>query len=231
MIVSATPRIARVGSRLRAIALVLAALFAAHDAIYLARYGPGTGYAVAMSASGHDGYWLPASLLIVAAAAVAFLSALLVLDRLERVVHSAPPVRARTGPSYGGELVNLWPRLLVAVAVLFAIQENLEGLAAGGRLVGLDPLFGPDAWLVPPVLAITTLVLAAVGAVLRWRVRVLRARVEAARRAQVFGRLHASTPSRRWLTTPAGVSRGLAASRPDAGRAPPPTSAQVVAAA
>ncbi|HEY6570768.1 MAG TPA: hypothetical protein VIZ22_10775 [Candidatus Limnocylindrales bacterium] len=223
MILSTSPRAASIASWMRGLVLVFAALFASHDAVYLVRFGPGAGYANAMSAGGHDGYWLPASLGLVIGASIAFLSVVHVIIRLRRDIGAPPHAAAVTpgGPSYGAELARLWLRLLVAVGLLFAVQENIEGLLANGGIAGLDPLFGHDAWLVPPILAATTFLLAAVGAVLRWRVRILQARVEAARRARAFGRPIASAPSRRWLTMPAGGGHGPDAARPDAGRAPP----------
>jgi len=64
MMVPASPRLAKLASRLRQAVLVLAALFVAHDAIYVARFGVGSGYAQAMTAMGHDAYWAPISILL-----------------------------------------------------------------------------------------------------------------------------------------------------------------------
>ncbi len=69
MIVPAAHRLASLAPRMRQAILMLAALFVAHDAIYLARLGAGDGYARAMSAQGHDAYW--AAVLFVLSAGVA----------------------------------------------------------------------------------------------------------------------------------------------------------------
>jgi hypothetical protein len=215
MIVPTSPRLARLGARLRDAALVLFALFVAHDAIYVARYGAGDAYARAMSAGGHDAYWIPTSLVLGASAAVIFVLTLRLLARLRRVAVDAPA--STGGPSYLGELGRTWLRLFPTVAVLFVVQENLEHLATDGHLHGLGFLAGS---LTLAVLAATTFVLAAVGSLLRWRIRTLEARLVAAARAR-FAPPVAIVGDRGWWVIAAAIAHRWILGRRDAGRAPP----------
>jgi hypothetical protein len=219
MVVPSSPYLASLAPRLRQAILVLAALFVAHDAIYLARYGLGDGYARAMSAGGHHAYWLPVSMLITLGVAIIAIAAIGAYRRLRR---AAPTTGsdAEPGPSYVAEAADVWIRLFPAVAILFAVQENLEHLAADGHLVGVAPLVGPGSAIVLPVLAVTTFVLAAMGAGVRWRVRVLQARLAAAIR-QRFERIRATVRPACWDVVAATVAHGRIIDRRDAGRAPP----------
>ena len=218
MIVRTTPRLATLGSRLRTVVLVLFALFVAHDAIFVAQFGVGGGFADAMAESGHDAYWTPASLLIGIGTAVSFLAAIAVLARLERGARSmATPVAP--GPTYAGEIALIWRRLFPTVALLYLVQENLEHVAMTGQPAGLDPLFGVGSSYALPVLAITTVVLALVGAVVRWRIRTLAIRIAAARR-RPYPRANASLPAR-WAGMAAEIAHRWTVDRLDAGRAPP----------
>jgi hypothetical protein len=219
MIVAASPWLASFAPRMRQVILVLAALFVAHDAIYIARFGWGDGYTRAMSAQGHDAYWAPVSILLTAGAALVALATLATFRRL-RADAGTVAVSATTGSAYSHELASIWVRLFPSVAVLFVFQENLEHLAVDGHLAGLQPLIGPGSSIVLPVLAATTFVLAAVGASVRWRIRVLEARVAAAVRLRFALAPVISRPAG-WDTVAAAIAHGLMLSRRDAGRAPP----------
>jgi hypothetical protein len=217
VIVPTTKRWAALGARLRGVVLVLVALFVAHDAIYLARYGEG--YARAMAVGGHEAYWMPLGLVIAGAAAGTFLLWVRVIVRLQDGAAGTPFV---AGPTYFGEVVSIWRRLLPSVALLFTLQENAEALLAHGRVVLLDPVIGPDAaWIVPPVLLVLTFVLAALGAIIRWRIRVLEARIARARQARAFPPPRARVVPRRWGTIAASIAQHWILARRDAGRAPP----------
>jgi hypothetical protein len=218
MIVRTTPRWATLGPRLRNSILVLFALFVAHDAIYLAQFGTGAPFAQAMTDGGHDGYWVPASLVVGAAVALTFLGVLGALARLERQAQCIGG--AGNGPSYWSELGSTWLRLFPTVGLLFGIQENVEHLFIDGHVAGLDPLFGPGTSLTVPVLAATTLVLTAIGSLVRWRIRVLEARLAGAER-QTFQRVSAICQPGHWTTIAAAIAHRRILDRRDAGRAPP----------
>ena len=219
MIVGTTPRLATLGSRLRTVVLVLFALFVAHDAIYVAQFGVGGRFADAMAESGHDAYWTPASLLIGVGATISFLAAVAILARLERRARMvAAPVAP--GPSYAGEIAVIWRRLFPTVALLYTIQENVEHLAVTGHPAGLDPLFGVGSSYALPVLAITTIVLAIVGALVRWRIRTLALRIQAARR-RPYLRISVSSRPAHWSGIAAEIAHRWTVDRLDAGRAPP----------
>jgi hypothetical protein len=194
---------------------VLFALFVAHDAIYVAQYGVGDAYARAMSAGGHDAYWTPTRLVLGMSAALIFVLTLRLLGRLRRGAADTPETPG--GPSYVEELGRTWLRLFPTVAVLFVAQENLEHLATDGHLPGLGFLAGS---LTLPVLATTTFVLAAIGSLLRWRIRLLEARMAAATRAR-FAPPVAMVGDRGWLVIAAAIAHFWILGRRDAGRAPP----------
>jgi hypothetical protein len=215
MTFATSARLVRLAPRLRTGVLVFFALLVAHDAIYLAEFGSGPAFATAMSASGHDGYWIPFSLIVTFAAAGVFLGTIGVLGRLQGGVSADEAVAH--GPSYLGELIRTWIRLFPTVAVLFALQENLEHVLAHGRLAGLEPLGGAGYELALPVLAITTFLLASVGALLRWRIAVLRARAAAFRAPRP--RPASARLAREWLV--AAVAYRWTLARRDVGRSPP----------
>jgi len=222
MIVRTTPTLARIGPRLRDVVLALGALFVGHDAVYLAQYGSGDAYARAMTAGGHDAYWSSTALVIGAAAGVIFVVALAVLARLQRQVGEGEARAAPAGASYLHELGGTWLRLFPTVAVLFAVQENVEHFAIDGDVHGLAVLGGTT---VLPVLAATTLVLAALGALLRWRIRALAARLAAATSRQTYPRPAAAPRPRAWDTISAAIAHRWLLDRHVPGRAPPRTSA------
>jgi hypothetical protein len=106
-----------------------------------------------------------------------------------------------------------------ATALVFLIQENVEHLVATGSWFGLAPLDGrlhPDAL---PLLVAASLVVAAAGAFVRWRVRVLEGRLELAARS--FPRPAADRADRAWRLVAAACRHRRLLVRLDAGRAPP----------
>lgn len=199
--------------------LALVALLSAHTAIYVAQFGTGDRFARAMAAGGHDGWWVPASLVVLG---VGFL---LLIQTLGGLAHLEDRARASGRDGAAGivpvapEIRSIWGRLFPLVTILFLAQENLESLVAHGRLLGLDPLIS-DSGIAVPMLALLTLGLSVLGALVRWRVAVLRARIAAPNdraRRPVLARVVAG----RWRTVGALAPRQWMTDRLDAGRAPP----------
>ena len=172
MIVLASTRTAR-GFRIgRFGALALVSVWLAHDAVFAAEHGFGAGFAAAMSAGGHDGYWWAFSLVVGFAASLLGLWVAIRLVRLAGRTSAAPrPIRPaapraapRPVPTYRAELAGLWIALFAVTAAAFALQENVEHIAGHGHLIGLGALTGPEYPLALPVIAVVTFVAAALGA-------------------------------------------------------------------
>ena len=118
--------------------------------------------------------------------------------------------------------MGLWAPLFGLVAVAFAIQENVEHLAGHGHLIGLGALGGPEYPLALPVIALVTLVAAALGAVVRWRIGVLEARLAGRLPlGERQGGLAARRAPARWAEVAAVRVHAGFLVRLDAGRAPP----------
>lgn len=221
---SATARLLRA---LRFVALALVSVAVAHDAIFAAQYGVGSGFVRAMQAGGHDGYWPVFSVLVAVVAAVLGLRAAVRLGRPRgdsgrRGLTGPGRAGARDGqPRYRTELARLWLPLSVVVTIAFAIQENLEHLAGHGHLIGLGALVGPEYPLALPVLVLVSLAAAALGALVRWRIAVLEARFAGRLHVARSRGLAARRPPRRWADVAALRAHAWFVVRLDAGRAPP----------
>ncbi|MGH2406529.1 MAG: hypothetical protein ACRDF7_00430 [Candidatus Limnocylindrales bacterium] len=203
----------------RVIALALVAFVLAHDLIFLIAYG--TSFASALARSGHDSHWT-ATVIVVAELALALLVAGGArLIRLRRVARSLPAGRAAS-PDEGWrglprQLVRGWLAVFALTLAVFLGAENLERVNAGLPAPGLgvlDTIGYPGSLL---ILAATSLLVAFVEALYRWRRDALVARIEAAR--QGWSRAARSTPGREWPW----VERrhGSIAAHRIAGRAPP----------
>lgn len=202
--------------------LVLACLLVAHTAIFMARHGTGPAFAAAMTAEGHDAYW-PAFILVVGGGSAVLVAT--AVSRLRRLAGRAPRRRRSADgtplPAFGDELKALWPNLFGATTVLYTIQENVEHLASQGHLPGANIMWGPEGSFALPGLLLVSLFAAALGALVRWRVRVFAARIgRGAERARAR-RAFASRPARRWALVGAALAHARIAIRPDSGRAPP----------
>jgi len=170
--------------------LAVGGLLLGHEAAYAVQYGVGAGFTQAMAEGGH-GYWpmfstlaLSALLLLLGRAAwrLAQLHVARVGERQETARPASIDQWSATAPrSYRRELIGLWPPLFGVVAVAYAIQENVEHFTSHGHVPGLEPLIGTTAPFALPVLALVTLGLAAVGALLRWRIATLEAHLAQAR--------------------------------------------------
>jgi hypothetical protein len=199
-------------------ALVAATLLAAHDAIYVLRFGLGDGYAAGMAASGHS-YWDAFTAWGLASGSILLVTALFTLGRLRRSGLSAPGDEPEVA-AYATELSRLWPRLLVAVAFAFVVQEGIEHAIFFGHLPSIEELaaiLGPSSLA---GLGIVTFLAAAVGSAVRWRVSVLRARMRATGARRHLRAVHGSAPSA-WPITAALRRHAFLLVRLDAGRAPP----------
>ncbi len=223
---------ARAAGSGRFVLLTIVALFVAHDAIFLAEYGIGDTFAAAMRQSGHDGYWPVYMLLVGVAGATLVASTALRVARLRlRLAALGTPHRgafalglqdrAPAVRSYRGELLVLWIRLFAAVVVGYVIQENLEHIAHH-HVPGLGVLFGPDNPLALPALAAITFILAAVGALVRWRIAILGERLARAVAAGAHrSGLRATRPAAgSWIAAAVSAHHWTIA-RQDPGRAPP----------
>jgi hypothetical protein len=172
-----------------------------------------------MANGGHDGWWIPASLVVLG---VGFL---LLTQTLGGVAHLE--IRARAfgrgdgagSAQFAHEIRTIWRRLLPLVTILFLAQENLEYLVAHGRLVGLDP-FISDSGMALPMLGLISFGLSVLGALVRWRVAVLRARI-ASPNHQTRRPVLSQVVTGRWRMVGALAPRQWMTDRLDAGRAPP----------
>jgi hypothetical protein len=225
MTLTTSARIARLAARTRFVLLALVSLFLGHDAVYVAEHGIGPGFASAMTDLGHGVYWGPFTSAAAAAAIALSVGSGFALVRLHvRLARTAPfmlqgpdPV----GPSaYRQELAAIWPRLAIAVVALFVAQENVEAVLAHGVVPGIDVLFGGGLPLALPVLVLVSFAVAAVGALVRWRIGVLAARLRA-KAPPARAALRASTPAREWAGIDAAAPHRWILDRRDAGRAPP----------
>ena len=209
----------RTRQALRFAGLVLIALFLSHDAVFLARYGAGRAMDEAMTAGGHDSWWTPFMLGVLAVAAGLSVASAYRMGRLSalRASIGAARIDRVDGPRYAAELARIWGRLLPAVVFALLVQENVEHLATEGHVAGLDPLAGA---LTIPVIALVTFVVAAVGGLVRWRIRTLEAAIAAARAAAWPRPRPAALPAHARLAAALLAHRWLLARR-DPGRAPP----------
>jgi hypothetical protein len=242
MVVTLQPRLRRLAWLARLLLLVPAADLVAHDAIY--RSLPNGEAPRALSA---HGYW-PLFLLVVGilglSAAWQIVRRLRHLERTLRALAGArlsSPANRRTeratvnlgtrrgdpqrhdpgraAPSYHRDLLRLWPAVTGGTALLFLVQENLEHVAATGVWSGLAPLDGrlhPDGLL---LIAAASLLVAAVGALVRWRVALLERRLVLA--ASGFPPPRPEVAGPHWSLIAAICRRRWMLVRRDAGRAPP----------
>ena len=222
MVVSTGAGRIRVLSLVRFTILALACVLVAHTAIFIARYGTGPALGQAMSAQGHDAYW-PAFLALVGGGTIAL--AVHSAARLAGLGRRAPrrtrSADGRTLPGYWPELLILWSRLLPVSTSIYAVQENLEHQAMFGHMPGLGVLWGPEGTFVAPGLILVTLLGAAVGALVRWRVRVLKSRPGSAPHSTGLDRVGAERAGARWDVVSAACSHARILVRGYAGRAPP----------
>ncbi len=186
-----SPRPALVVAVLSPLSLVLS-----HNLAFLLSYG--SEMHLALRATGHDGAWSDAANLVVACSAALGLAGgariavlWLAVRRLGREAGGA------TNPGwrgFGSLLLRAWLGILAVTTAWYLVQEHLERLAVGQVAPLLDPLLagglGGPLLVIPAV----SLLAALVGALFRWSVSALLARLTAAgrptrvRRRPVSGR-------------------------------------------
>ena len=206
-------------ARLRFALLVAVLLVAGHDATYAIANGIG-GLSAALRDTGHDGYWTPTVLLVVALAAAGAAAELWRRGRLRRELRR---LGARRPSIHARELISpptlfLATRLAAGALVVFVAQENVEHYSAhGGHLPGLGVLAGHGYGSTLPVFVALAVLIAFVA---RYVAADTAALVEAISAARSLPRSVPSSIIRRpaWVNLPRSSS---VTARPDLGRAPP----------
>ncbi len=223
MTLVASPRAAGFLPWLRFLALLPISLLVGHDAVFAFQFGWADNFRLAMTGGGHDGYWMAFSLVIVTLTAGVLAREAIRALLLARRIGGQPWNRVRQVRDRGflREFRSIWPGLFVATCAAFTIQENLEHIAAGLAPHGLGSLIGAEHPYAVPVLAVVSAMLGAVGALIRWRIRILESRIApVAHRPPRRGPL-AIGPARDWPAIGALRLHAWFLVRLDAGRAPP----------
>lgn len=157
--------------------LVALCAVAAHQVTYLLGIAEGRD---AVGAAVHDRVWLPLVGVVLAAAIALAVVGAHELHRLRRALHHAGrhahPDREIT--AYLGTAARLWVRLAIVTLVLYGLQENVEHALVGLPLPGIAAL-DTHGWLPVIVVLVSSLLVAAVAGLLRWRCERLRARLSA----------------------------------------------------
>lgn len=209
--------------------LVAVSVVAGHTAVYAAHRGVGEELAAAMSSGGHDAYWPLALAGTIGIGALALARAGHGVWRMwreaRRIGRRHEDFQRGSEPSerpYRRELLAIWPALFAVTAAAYLGLENLEHLAAHSHLTGLEALFGADHPLAVPILAGVSLAVAGIGALIRWRVRVLEARLRAAATRRPPPDHERVRPAGlRWQSFSAQGAHRLVLVRARHGRAPP----------
>lgn len=154
----------------------MASLAASHELIYLLAHGSGAEYARAMQEGGHDRYWTSFVLIVVAVTIGLGVVALFQIRRLQRQAVEAKAGRLNIEDQglglFGRLAIRLWLSVTVGAVVTFFIQENVETITAGHPLPGANVIAGEHG-LALPVITFVSLIVAIVGALVRWGRHVL----------------------------------------------------------
>jgi hypothetical protein len=164
--------------------LVMASLAVSHELIYLLAHGTGAEYSRAMQEGGHDRYW---SSFVLTVAAVTLVLAVTAVCQIRRLMRQAFLVQAgrlcvddRGFGLFARLTARLWLTLAAGTSVVFVMQENLETVAAANPLPALGVVSGEHA-VALPVIAFVSLMVALVGALVRWGRHVLLSRLNSPR--------------------------------------------------
>jgi hypothetical protein len=170
---------ARRTTQLKWLPLALVTLVLAHELVFLVGYGEA--YADALGRTGHDARWTAAVLTVLAMAGVLAAVGLWRLNRLGVLARALGAPRSAGGlrlASLVRDFLLVWPRLAIAGAILFVVQENLEHLGVGDPLPGFGVLVSrqyPNAGLMIVAVAFGVSLIAAL---FRWQRARLIARIE-----------------------------------------------------
>ena len=213
-------RLGRLGIVAVAAIVQLGVLVLAHDLVYLARYG--SRYGEALIHAGHGEGWRAAvatSLVLGGLAAIIAIARLARLHLLLRRTQTSGGIGERRLERHA--LLRTWllvgPTLAIGTVALLTLQENLEQLAVHGASSGIGILLTPEyaggLWIALAVGLAVGLVVSLVA----WRLRVLLARLRAAREATVPTRTRPAARPRVFIDRPIASILG----RCSALRAPP----------
>ena len=172
--------------RLPLTVLVLAVLLAAHQLVYLATYG-WRGVELALSSTGHDGYWLIIGALVTLALGIALLFGLrhwlALRAELGASVRRPLPAASIDWSFFRATVLRLTPRLALSALGLFLVQENVEHyIHHAGHLPGLAVWFGPEYVATVPIFLLVSAVVAFITSLLRLGLATLARLVAALRR-------------------------------------------------
>jgi hypothetical protein len=208
-----TPRDGGTRRRIAFWVIAAVALLVAHDLVYLVQLGPGRGLADALRTAGHA-YWPMASALLLAGAAGVAAAWAARLRRLRRLIAHRPSGWATVGSR--GALLGMWLRLLAVVVAAFVVQESAEHFVSHNHVPLLGALVGPENPLALPVLAVITLLGAAITSLVRERELELLALV-----AERIAPSRAEPGEPRARPAPRVRRHAAVLATPDLGRAPP----------
>lgn len=199
-------------------AAALAALIVSHDAVFLVQVGPGAGLTAALRGAAHE-YWGTASALVALAVALLGIAAISRLRHLRRTAAALGATKRRGGGgrAYLRRVVWTWAAMAAAVAIGFAVQENVEHVLGHGHLLGVEALAGPEYPLAMPVIGAVTLLASLLAAAIRDVERALIAAISHALRGAQ------RRPIARLERPPLSVPRpSSAVATAHSGRGPPP---------
>lgn len=174
--------IRRLRERFVLVMLIAFSTVVTHQVTYVLANPDRHAYERAMSSAGHDGWWLPlAFAIIVGLVGLGCLATreLLRLGRLSQE-HSVGRDEGWSIAGYVRIVASLWMRLALVTAIVYGVQENLEHVATGEAVPGLDVLAVPRGLPIMVILGVS-LVIAAIVGLARWRRGVFLARIAAAR--------------------------------------------------
>lgn len=199
--------------------LVAAVAVVGHDATYAFGHGLAE-YPTALRELGHDGYWRPLGLGVLA---LLLAAAGLTAWRWQSVRRQLLALGWRSGRNRGStvrwrSIVAQGGGLCLGALAVFLVQENLEHLAAqGGNPPGAGVLLGRGYLATLPTFAVVSILAAALRDLVAGRIHRLEIALARARRASLPRppRQAAARSTRTFL-----ASRPLSA-QPDLGRAPP----------
>lgn len=161
-------------------------LVLAHNLVFLLAAGDEAG--AVLQATGHTATWFSAVWAVLTGSALLGLAA---AARIAALWHTARRLERETGqlvhPDWrgmGGLLLRTWAGIALVTALWFLVQENAERVSIGEPAPLLGALL--EGGLAGPILLIpaVSLLVAIVGALFRWGVSALLARIVAARLAR-----------------------------------------------